>query len=55
MEGIEVDGTLYSVVPLSPGDVVSVLVGTQIVENEIGVTFPSAAEARAYVQGLTAR
>lgn len=55
MEGIEVDGILYSVIPQSGGGLVAVLVGRQIVENEIGVIFHSTAEARAYVQGLTTR
>ena len=55
MEGVEVDGRLYSVVPQSGGGLVAVLVGRQIVNNEIGAVFTSTAEARAYVQGLTAR
>lgn len=55
MEGVERNGTLYSVCPMSGGGLVAVLVGRQIVQNEIGVTFTSTAEARAYVQGLTAK
>ena len=55
MEGIEVSGTLYSVVPQSGGGLVAVLVGRELEDNEIGVTFSSAPEAKAYIQGLTAK
>lgn len=55
VEGVEVDGTLYSVVPQSGNGMVSVLVGKQIVDNYVGPIFTSTAEARAYVQGLTAK
>lgn len=55
MEGIEVDGTLYSVCPQSGGGLVAVLVGDEIVSNSVGAVFGSAPEARAYVQGLTAK
>lgn len=55
MEGVEVNGTLYSICPQSGGGTVAVLVGSQIVENEIGVVFPSTEDAKEYVQGLTAK
>ena len=55
MEGIEVEGTLYSVVPQSGNGTVSVLVGQEIEENVVGPIFDSKAEARAYIQGLTAK
>jgi hypothetical protein len=55
LEGTEVDGTLYSVCAQSGGGLVAVLVGTEIVDNSAGAIFSTAAEARAYVQGLTAR
>jgi hypothetical protein len=55
MEGTEVDGILYSVFAQSGGRGVAVLVGVELVDNSAGVTFKSTAEARAYVQGLTAK
>lgn len=55
MEGVEVNGTLYSICPQSGGGQVAVLVGRQIVENEIGITFSSTEDAKAYVQGLTTK
>lgn len=55
MEGVEVDGMLYSICAQSGGGQVAVLVGRELIDNEIGVTFHSSAEARAYVLGLTAR
>lgn len=55
MEGTEIDGTLYSIVPMSGNGIVSVLVGRQIVDNHVGPVFTTSAEARAYVQGLTAK
>lgn len=55
LEGTEVDGTLYSICAQSGGGMVAVLVGTEIVDNSAGAIFSSTAEARAYIQGLTAR
>lgn len=55
MEGVEINGVLFSIVPNSGGGTYAVLVGTEIVENEAGVTFNSVLEARAYIQGLTAK
>lgn len=53
MEGTEIDGVLYSVCPQSGGGLVTVLVGDEIVNNDIGPMFHSNAEARAYILGLT--
>jgi hypothetical protein len=53
MEGTEVDGVLYSVCPQSGGGLVTVLVGEQITDNDLGPMFHSNAEARAYILGLT--
>lgn len=55
MLGLEHEGTLYSIITLSGGGLVSVIVGRGIIENEAGVTFRSTAEAKAYVKGLTAK
>lgn len=55
MLGMEHDGTLYSVVSLSGGGLVAVIVGNGLIENEMGVAFHGAAEAKAYVKGLTAK
>jgi hypothetical protein len=55
MRGVEHNGTLYSVTSLSGGGLVSVIVGRGLVENEIGMVFPGTAEAKAYVEGLTAK
>jgi len=52
MQGVEHDGTLYSVAALGGGGLVSVIVGRGLVENEIGAVFPSIHRAKAYVQGL---
>jgi hypothetical protein len=52
MYGTEINGTLYSVCPSSGNGVVSVLVGTALVENSLGRVFSSVAEAREHVQGL---
>lgn len=55
MLGLEHNGVLYSLVHLSGGGLVSVIVGEGIVNNEVGVTFPSITTAKAYVKGLTSR
>jgi hypothetical protein len=55
LEATEVDGTLYSICAQSGGGLSAVLVGTEIVDNSAGVIFSTTAEARAYIQGLTAR
>jgi len=55
MQGVEHNGTLYSVVSLSGGGLVSVIVGRGLIENEVGVAFPGFAEAQTYVKGLTAK
>jgi len=52
MQGVEHDGTLYSVVALGGEGFVSVVVGRGLVDNTIGVVFNGTAEAKAYVQGL---
>jgi len=55
MLGLEHDGTLYSITSLSGGGLVAVITGHGLVDNEMGVAFRSAAEAKAYVKGLTAK
>ena len=55
MLGLEHDGTLYSIVCLSGGGLVSVVVGQGLLDNEIGIAFNGFVEAKAYVQGLTAK
>jgi hypothetical protein len=55
MLGMEHNGTLYSIVSLSGGGMVAVIVGNGLIENEMGVAFHGTAEAKAYVQGLTAK
>jgi hypothetical protein len=55
MLGLEHEGTLYSIVTRSGGGLVAVIVGSGIIENDMGVAFHSTAEAKAYVKGLTAK
>lgn len=55
MEGTEIKGTLYSICPQGSTGTVAVMVGREIEKNVVGPTFDSKAEARAYIQGLTAR
>lgn len=55
MHGVEHNGTLYSIVTLSGGGPKSVIVGHGLIENEMGIAFPGVVEAKAYVQGLTAK
>lgn len=55
MEGVQIDGTLYSICPQSGGGLVTVLVGEEIVQNVVGPTFSSFPEARAYIKGLTTK
>jgi len=55
MLGMEHHGTLYSIVSLSGGGLVSVIVGQGLIENEMGVAFHGVVEAKAYVKGLTAK
>lgn len=55
MFGVEHDGTLYSVVHASGGGLVSVIVGRDLIDNEVGVVFRSVGEAKAYIKGLTAK
>lgn len=55
MQGMEHNGTLFSVASLSGGGLVSVIVGHGLVENEIGVVFPNVVGAKEYVKGLTAK
>lgn len=54
-QAMERNGLLYSIVHASGGGQVSVIVGSGLIENEIGTTFSSVPEAKAYVQGLTRR
>lgn len=54
MEGIEIGGTLYAIVPASD-KTVSVIQGEGLKGNDLGVAFGSTAEARAYIQGLMAK
>ena len=54
MIGIEHRGTLYSVVPLSGGGLVAVMVGHELIDNEVDIIFNCVADAKAYVQGLMA-
>jgi hypothetical protein len=55
MVGLEHNGTLYSIVTLSGGGLVAVIVGRGLIDNEIGVAFHGFVEAKAYVKGLTAK
>lgn len=55
MEGVEIDGVAYNICPESSGGLVTVFKGDAIVENQIGVTFRSTAEAKAYIKGLTSK
>lgn len=54
MEGIEIGGVLYAIVP-NHGNTVSVIRGEGLTGNDLGVAFGSTAEARAYIQGLMAK
>jgi hypothetical protein len=54
MQGVEHNGTLYSLTALSGGGLVAVIVGRGLIENEIGVAFPDFDTAKVYVKGLTA-
>lgn len=54
-EGVEHGGTLYTIVYLSGGGLVSVILGGGLLDNDAGVTFSSVPEAKAYIQGLTAK
>ena len=53
-EGIEHEGTLYTVANQSGGGLVSVLIGTALIENELGLVYHSTEAAKAYVQGRMA-
>lgn len=55
MLGCEINGVLYSIVHLSGGGLVSVIIGEGLVENEAGEVFHNVGEAKAYVKGLTSR
>ena len=59
MIGMEYEGVLYSLVPLSGGGLVAVVVGHGLVENEVesemGVAFRGVEAAKAYVKDLTAK
>jgi hypothetical protein len=55
MQGVEHNGTLYSIVHASGGGVCSVIVGRGLLDNEIGVAFPGVGPAKEYVKGLTAK
>lgn len=55
MQGMEHDGTLYSIVYASGGGLVSVVVGDGLITNEMGLALHSVSEAKAYVQGLLAQ
>jgi hypothetical protein len=54
MEGIEIDGVLYAIVPASDRTV-AVIQGEGLMGNDLGVAFGNAAEAKAYIQGLMAK
>jgi hypothetical protein len=54
MLGLEHDGLLYSIVYASGGGLMSVITGSGLLNNEMGIAFHGVAEAKAYVQGLTA-
>lgn len=54
-EGVERGGVIYTIVHQSGGGLVSVIVGSGLVENDAGVTFRNVNEAKAYIQGLTAK
>lgn len=55
MEGAQIDGVLYCICPQSGGGLVSVVVGEELIENVVGPTFHTQAEARAYIQGRTTK
>ena len=55
MLGAEINGVLYSIVHLSGGGLVSVIIGEGLVNNEAGEVFRNVGEAKAYVKGLTSR
>lgn len=55
MLGAEINGVLYSIIHLSGGGLVSVIIGEGLVENEAGEVFHNVGEAKAYVKGLTSR
>jgi hypothetical protein len=55
MLGLEHNGTLYSIITLSSGDLVAVIEGRGLLDNEMGVAFHGFVEAKAYVKGLTAK
>jgi hypothetical protein len=55
MQGMEHQGTLYSIVHASGGGVCSVIVGRGLLNNEMGVAFPGVVPAKEYVKGLTAK
>lgn len=54
-QALEHQGTLYSIVHASGGGLVSVIVGRDLIDNEIGITFHGIPEAKAYVRGLTTK
>lgn len=54
-DGMEHDGVLYVITPLSGGGLVSVIVGEGLIENDGGTSFHSVPEAKAYIQGLVAK
>lgn len=54
MLGLDHRGTLHSIVPLSGGGLVSVIVGRGLIDNDTGIVFQNVGEAKAYVKGLTA-
>lgn len=55
MMGLEHEGTLFSIVYASGGGLVAVVVGQGLVTNEVGRVFNNVSEAKAYVEGLTAK
>jgi hypothetical protein len=55
MLGLEYNGTLYSAGHASGGGLVSVIVGRGVLDNDAGTVFHNVGEAKAYVQGLTAK
>lgn len=55
-EGVEIEGVLYSIVAQSCAGRVTVLVGRELVENDVHrPIFDTRDEARAYIKGLVAK
>jgi len=54
-QGVEHEGTLYTIAHANGDGLVSVIVGKDLCGDETGVSFPNVVEAKTYVEGLTAK